>query len=684
MTTRKWFFRMQPQPRTTSLSVRLFALIAALGFLASAATAADSVPDWLRSAAQRKLPDCDKDTVAIILLDETQTTVHDNGQIETLHRMAIRLLRPEAKQEYGGVDVPFDKDEKVLSLKGWTIEANGHEIAVGDKDIVERGYLSDLEYSDVREKSLAFPEANPGSVVGFEFVERERPYIFEDAWWFQDRSPVITARFELQLPGAWEFTAKWFNYPEQQPQTIGSNHYVWEVKNLPGVEHETEMPPWRAVAGWAGIKYFPRDPALRAKSSGTWQDLGLWYAGLTKSSRLPSPQIKQKVAELTSGIPDTLGKIRALTEYMQHNIHYFAVEIGIGGYQPHPAAEVFAHQFGDCKDKATLLGSMLGEIGLDTYYVVVHTGRGFVHDSYPSLDSFNHVILAIRLPDNSSYSGLYAIADSQKLGKLLIFDPTNEHVPLGYLPSYLQETYGLLVTPDGGELISLPLLPPSTNRLLRSAKFNLSPAGDLFGEVQEIEWGGPAVEQREAFLDREPSKRVEVFDGFLSNFLNNFRLTSASIGNLEKDDATLTLSYKLVSPGYANAAGDLLFLRPRVIGDKYTNMLRLFTERKPRQYPIEFEEATRQDDVFDITVPAGYVPDGLPQPVQADCDYATYNSETKFSDGVLHYKRTFEIKDVMIPKEKLPAIRDFLRQVAADQESAAVLRRTTPSAAASN
>jgi len=53
-------------------------------------------------------------------------------------------------------------------------------------------------------------------------------------------------------------------------------------------------------------------------------------------------------------------------------------------------------------------------------------------------------------------------------------------------------------------------------------------------------------------------------------------------------------------------------------------------------------------------------------------------SETKFADGVLHYKRTFEIKDVMVPKEKLPAIRDFLQQVAADQQSAAVLRRAAP------
>ena len=677
MTMRKWSFRTRSLPKISSFAS---AVLIAFGVavISPRANGADSAPDWLRAAAQQKTPTFDKDTAAVILLDETQTTVQNNGEIDTLHRVAIRILRPEGKQEYGGIAVPYDKETKIAYLKGWTIESSGRQIAASDKDIEDRGYFGDSEYSDLRVKALPLPEAEAGNVVGYEYVQKNRPYILEDSWWFQDPSPVVTARFILQLPPGWEFTTAWFNYPEQQPQSSGSNRYVWEVTNLPGIRTEPDMPPWKAVAGWAGIKYFPADPALRGKFSGTWKDLGLWYANLTQTSRAPSPQIKQKVAELTSGIPDTLGKMRAITNYMQRNIRYYAVEIGIGGYQPHPAAEVFAHQFGDCKDKATLLGSMLGEIGLQTYYVVVHTNRGFVHANYPSLDSFNHVILAIHLPDDVPEGGLYAIVHDQKLGRLLIFDPTNERVPLGYIPSYLQDTYGLLVTPDGGELIELPLLPPSTNRLLRTAKFALSPTGDLSGEIQELEWGGPAAEQRDEFLEEQPSKRAEVFDHFLANSLSDFTLTGASIGNLDKYEETLSLDYKIISPRYANAAGDLLFVRPRVVGDKGTGMLRLFTEQKPRQFPIEFPEATRQDDVFDITIPAGYVIDGLPKPVQATCDYATYKSETNFANGVLHYSRTFQINDVVIPKEKLPVIRDFLQQVAADQEASAVLRRVTP------
>jgi len=666
--------------KTTSRSIALSVLTVLVACsVAPRAAASNSAPDWLRAAAQQKPATYPSDTKAVILLDEIQTTVQDKGEIYTRHRAAIRLLRPEAKREYGDISVPFDKETKIVSLKAWTITSAGHELAVGDKDVSERGFSNDEMYEDVKFKVLEFPEAVPGSVVGYEYVQRDRPYMLEDGWWFQDEAPVKTARFILQLPPGWEFSTSWFNYAEQKAQTPAPNQYVWELSDLAGVEREPDMPPWESVAGWVGIKYFPSDPGLRSKTSGSWKDIGLWYDNLTQESRTPSPEIKQKVAELTSGLSTPVQKMRALTEYVQRNIRYYAVEIGIGGYQPHPAAEVFARQYGDCKDKATLLSTMLKEAGVDSYYVVIDDRRGVVHANYPSIGEFNHVIIAIRLNDQMTDPLFYAEVNDPQLGRLLFFDPTNPYVPLGYIPSYLQDSYGLVVEPDGGHLVSLPLLPALTNRLLRTAKFNLTPAGDLSGEVQELRWGGPAADDREEFLETEPSKRVQIFESFLGAFLNNFALTGASLGNLDKYSDVFTLDYKFSSQGYAKVAGDLLVFPPRVVGDKSTNLLDLFAVTgKPRKYPLEFEEATRQDDVFDFALPAGYVVDGLPQPVQADCEYATYHSQMSAEGGVLHYKRSFEIKNIVVPTEKLPEIRSFLQQVAADQGSSAVLRRATP------
>jgi len=644
-----------------------------VAFAVPCAFAGDSAPDWLRALAREKLPDYPDNPIAVQLVDEVQTTVSGSGEIETRHRIAYKLLRPESRDEYGLAAVPFDNQTKITSFSAWTIAADGHEYALKDKDALETSLTTYEVFSDVKAKFLKYSAADPGNVVGYEFVQKQRPFVFEDDWEFQDKIPLRHGRLILQVPAGWEYTARWFNYPDQKPQVSG-NQYTWEVTDVPAVDVEPEMPSRVAVAGWVGLKYFPTDPAMRARTTGTWNDLGLWYAGLTQPTRNASPEIKQKVAELTSNLSDPIAKIRALAEFAQQKIRYAAIEFGIGGYQPHLASDIFTHQYGDCKDKATLLITMLHEAGIEAYYVVVFDERGIVRPDYPSMH-FNHAITAIKLPDSIDSSALYAVVNHPKLGRILFFDPTNEYVPLGYLPTYLQANYGLVVGPDGGTILQMPLLPPSTNRLLRTGKFTLTPTGDLWGDVQEVEWGGPAASRREDFLTAQPSKRAEILENFLGSFLTNYTLTGASVGNLDKYGESLVVSYKFASPGYATNAGGMLFLRPRIVGDKYTNYLTLFANGKPRKYPVEFDEATRQDDVFDIALPAGYVVEGLPQPVQAQCDYATYKSETEFADGILHYKRTFEIKDVIVPTDKLPVIRDFLQKVAADQQSAAVLRR---------
>ncbi|MGH9690094.1 MAG: DUF3857 domain-containing transglutaminase family protein [Candidatus Acidiferrales bacterium] len=652
--------------------IAFLAIASGLGAI-SQARAAATAPEWLRSAAQETLPEYPKETVAVVLLDARQTTVKDNGEIETLYRRAVRILRPEARRDFGEVAAYFDSETKISYMKAWTISSDGHEIALNDKDTTESSLYDEIEFTDDRVKVLKFAELNPGSVIGYEYVQKQRPYMFEDDWDFQDKVPVRRALFILQLPPTWEFSTRWINYGEQQAQDSGPNMHTWELKDIPAIEIEPAMPPWHSIAGRLGVKYFPHDPTLRSKTDASWKDMGLWYAALTQSSRNSTPQIKQKVAELTSGIADPLAKMRALTEYVQQQIRYFAIEIGIGGFQPHPAGDVFTHQYGDCKDKATLLSAMLHEIGIESYYVIIDTHRGIVRPDYPSL-RFNHAILAIRLPDDVPDGGLFATVTHPTLGRLLFFDPTNEYVPLGYLPSYLQDNYGLVVTPEGGELLSLPLLPPSTNRLIRTAKFSLDATGNLSGEVREIRWGGPAADGREEFQEASPAKRAEFFENFLGNFLNNFTLNDAAIGGLDQFDGNLSLDYKFVAQGYAKMAGNLLIVRPRVLGEKGWDIV----GGKPRKYPIEFEEATRQDDVFDITLPAGYVVDDLPAPVDVDCEYGSYRSEVQVSDGVLHYKRTYEIKDIVVPTLKLYEVKNFLQQIAEDENSSAVLRRVSP------
>src|SRR5205823_9470712 len=166
-------------------------------------------------------------------------------------------------------------------------------------------------------------------------------------------------------------------------------------------------------------------------------------------------------------------KIKSVAKFVQEDIRYVAIELGIGGWQPHPASDVFTHRYGDCKDKATLMSSMLSAIGVESYYVVINTERGSITGDTPAHNGFDHAILAIKLPEGVNDSSLLATYQHPKLGKLLLFDPTNELTPFGQIGGYLQDNYGLLVAPDGGELVELPKQSSSMISIQRIAKLKM-------------------------------------------------------------------------------------------------------------------------------------------------------------------------------------------------------------------
>ncbi len=187
---------LQVRPRQKAISVSLLVAAALVGALAwfVVSAHADSAPDWLRAAAKEKLPDYPKDTVAVMLLDDGQFTVKDNGDTERVSRRAYKLLRPEAREDYGFAAVRFDNQTKVSSFKAWTITPDGHEIELKEKDAIETSLTTYEIFSDERAKVLKFAEANPGSVVGYEVVQRQRPEVLDDDWYFQETVPVHRSR----------------------------------------------------------------------------------------------------------------------------------------------------------------------------------------------------------------------------------------------------------------------------------------------------------------------------------------------------------------------------------------------------------------------------------------------------------------------------------------------------------
>jgi hypothetical protein len=670
MTTRKSSYTTALQRAIKSAFFSCL-LVVAGQVLLPVASAGNGVPDWVRAAAAEKLPTYPADTKAVQLLDDSQIVVKQNGEVEQHYRSVFRILRPEGIREFSEFGVTYSSDSKILLFKGWTITASGQEIENKDSDLMERDLTTYEIYQDIREKLIRFPSVDVGSIVAYEYVQRARPFMYDTDWYFQTNIPNHRSRLSLQLPPGWEYSTLFANMPDQKPETSGNGQYVWEVMDNPAVEIEPHMPPANTIAAHMLVKYFASDPSVRAKSTGTWQDIGTWLWSLEQPMKVSTDALDAKVRELTAGKKDKLAQIQALTDYAQHEIRYAAVEVGIGGWQPHSAGDVLAHQYGDCKDKATLLSTMLSDIGVGSYNVTINTQRGVTDPKFPA-NEFNHVITAIRLPDDVPDTTLYAVVKDPKLGRLLFFDPTNPYVPLGYLPTYEQDSYGLVFGPDGDALIHTPTLPPATNRLLRMGQLTVGPTGNLVGEFHELSWGWPAEDEREEFMETNTSDRPKIVENFLGNSLDNFTLTNARIGNLDQYDQNLTLDYQVVVNNYAKSAGDLLVLRPRVLGEKGWNIL----AGKDRKYPIEFHGATRQDDIFDFTLPDGYTVDELPDPVKAECPYGKYQSHVEVKGKTLEYSRTYEIDDIVVPTSELPEVRNFFSEIAADERSSIVLKKT--------
>jgi|SRR5579875_112896 len=662
----RMLFWNRPRPPA---KIRPAFLLLGFSLLCGTSVSAASIPSWLAQAAREPIPTTlPKNAVAVELCSEQQTTVKAGGETETRYRYAYKILRPEGKR-YGTVTLYFGKTTPVTYFHAWSLPAQGKIYQLSDKDAVETQLAGGEFYDDLKAMVLEIPASDPGNIVAYEYVERDRPYLFLDTWDFQDRIPVLRASYSLQLPAGWKYAAHWVNYTPAGPQADGQNAFSWQVINVPAVPVEDYMPPWRAVAGRVDVKYFSPANPLQAEQAGSWHDIGLWYANLTASQRDSTPEIQAKVNSLTANAKTTMDKIGAITSYVQRQIRYVAIEIGIGGWRPHTADEVFKNQFGDCKDKATLLMTMLRDAGIPSHYVVVQVRRGIVQPKFPSAGYFDHVIVAIELPDDVPTANLYALASDPKLGKLLFFDPTNPYTPVGYLPDYEQDNDVLVVSRAGGELVHLPLAQPATNRLLRLGTFTVNATGSLAGTVREIRWGQPAADSREQYLEAAPKDRAKIVTDFLGAFLDNFQLLSASLGNLTQFDQSFIVNYTLAAPDYAKQLGGLILLRPRVLGEKDPDV-----NPVGRKYPLQLADATLQTDQFDFTLPPGYKVDSLPAPVNVDCGFILYKSRMSVTGSVLHYSRLYEVNHVNVPVAEMGAFHKAMNAIASDERTSVILR----------
>jgi hypothetical protein len=489
----------------------------------------------------------------------------------------------------------------------------------------------------------------------------------QTARWFA-QTHTVNQSFTLELPAGYTYGTVWAHHAEVKATDLEHQRFKWEMAETPGIDLE-RVPMRPAMGALAARMTVHYGPAAQAEKTATWQKLGEWYEPLAHDRMQPTPEIAAKAAQLTAGKTDFYDKAEAIAVYLQQNVRYFVIEMGVGGFQPHPAGEIFRNGYGDCKDKATLLSAMLSSVGIHSALMMVDTERGVVDPAAPSLVG-DHMIGAIEIPKGYESAKLKSVVTAKTGKRYLIFDPTWEKTPFGQLEDNLQGSYGILLEGAATEAVRLPVMSPELNRVHRTATMQLAADGTLKGKVVETRFGDSSEDERMLYTQGNAKQQRTFLDETLGRDFAEFDVDGVKVENAGTLSQELTTSYELTASRYARNVGPLLMVRPRVYGQEGMTL-----DRKARKVPIDLKSTRQIQDDFTIELPAGYAVDEIPEPVKVDVGFATYESSSEMKGNTLHYKRTYTVKQVELPADRYGDVEMLESAIDLDEQNHAVFKK---------
>jgi hypothetical protein len=650
-----------------------FCFVLILAAATPAWAGSDDVPQWLQQAASASAPAYDKDVPAVVLLNEQAVTIGEDGRIITTTNYAVRILTHEGRAFAVASELYGTDGGKVRDMRAWLIRSSGNVKRYGKDQVVDIIADPNDVYDESRVEMIsASSDADVGMVFGYQVTSEARSLFPQDEWNFQDCLPRINAclpgllsRYQLTLPAGWRASSITFNHNKLEPSVNGSS-YSWQLINLPPIEPETASPEVTALAPRLAINYTP--PQIGSmRTFNSWVDVSRWYSELADPQSAPDDALAAKAQQLTAGARTELERIQAIGRYIQR-LQYISVQIGVGRFRPHSAAEVFAKSYGDCKDKANLMRAMLRAVKIQAYPVLIYAGdRTYVREEWASPTQFNHCIVAIKVSDETQAA---TVVQHPTLGRLLIFDATDDNTLVGDLPDHEQGSLALVAAGDAGTLLRMPVTPPEANHLERQTEVSLAPDGSITASVQEHAAGQSAAGFRREFRTLSRPDYTKMIEGWVTR-----GATGAKVLKVEpKDnssDASFALNVEFAAPGYGQLMQDrLLVFKPAVVSRRES----LFLTEATRKQPVVLESHAYSETVH-VRLPAGFEVDEMPDPLKIDTSFGTYATTYDVKDGNLVFTRTLVQRATTIPVEEYQKVRTFYERIRAAEQSPVVLAR---------
>src|SRR5208337_1428529 len=370
-------------------------------------------------------------------------------------------------------------------------------------------------YTDYHEKHVSVPSLRPGDVLEYELVRTIVNPLAPNQFWtsynFAETGIVLDEQLEINLPKARHIKLK--TRPGYDPKITDEGDrriYRWTHSHLKDQEAgKQRKPPSEAN----------QVPSVQLTTFESWEELGAWYGFLERERRQPNDAVKAKAAELVQGKTDEMEKVKALYDYVSRNIRYVSLSFGLGRYQPHAASEVLANGYGDCKDKNTLLASLLQAEGVESSSVLIGAQHKLDPD-IPSPSQFDHVIT--RVP-----------VDGQEIW----LDSTSGVMPFRMLLLPLRDKQALLISPDGKDgLVRTPSVLPFEASDQTHVDASLNETGKLTVHVSAVMRGDREVLFRMLLRQMPGTHWKDLFD----LMMQRSGMKGAEITNLQVSDPSDT------------------------------------------------------------------------------------------------------------------------------------------------
>jgi hypothetical protein len=397
------------------------------------------------------------------------------------------------------------------------------------------------------------------------------------------------------------------------------------------MEQEALQPPWTEVLGHVNVSTYR-----------SWDDLGKWYWGLVRDQLVADDEVHRRAEALTQGLKDDRAKVRAIYDYVVQKTRYVALEFGIHGFKPYRCAQIFARGFGDCKDKATLIVTMLGALGIKATPVVVRTAnKGDIETSPASLAPFDHMIAYVPSLD-------------------LYLDGTAEYTGSLELPAMDRGALAMQVNGGSPKLVRLPDPPATASLSSHTVDAKLAPDGAAQVEWREAVSGVEASEWRVRF--HAESTRKQRVQQMIATMLPGSEVTAVEAGDLEDVEKGVTLRVRGKVPQFARTEGDAHDVLSIPIGRR-EHMVRDFAPLAARKLDVRMYAQWTQEDDWTVRLPPGAKVKDEPVSAKGSSPFGAYAVDVTGDASSLHVKTTVTLAKTRVTPDEYGAFRAWCEQV---------------------